>query len=52
MDTCMGPIDISAEALAYHDDFVFNAAPAENQPPVSMFQDNKTEALTFPVQFP
>ncbi|VDI19187.1 Hypothetical predicted protein [Mytilus galloprovincialis] len=52
LDTCLQPADIGQEALDLCFDQVFNVAPAENNSPLSVLQEQGIEAKTFPVHFP
>ena len=51
-DTCLQPVDMHTEALAEIENTVFSVAPSEGNKPVSIFLQDKGEAMTFPSLFP
>ncbi|XP_013855948.1 uncharacterized protein LOC106511752, partial [Austrofundulus limnaeus] len=51
LESCLQPLDIGEEMLAFNDN-VYCVAPAEGNNPVSFFRTPKLEAMAFPVQFP
>ena len=51
-DSCLQPPDLRTEALAQVSDKIYAVAPAEGNPPVSIFQEDMGEAKAFPALFP
>jgi hypothetical protein len=51
-DTFLQPLDMNSEVLADLEDHVISVAPGEKQKPVSIFKEDKGEAMSFPAQFP
>jgi DNA replication protein DnaC/predicted peroxiredoxin len=51
-DSCLQPPDLRTEVQAHLTDKIFSIAPAEGNAPISVFQEDMSEAKAFPTLFP